>query len=36
MLYAISKTTPKAANADPASFMDTSIVDQIAKEGYLK
>ena len=35
-LDAIRKTTPKAAKADPASFIDTSIVDQLAKEGYYK
>lgn len=35
-LEAIKKNTPKAANADPASFIDTGIVDQLAKEGYYK
>jgi len=35
-LEAIKKTTPKAASADPASFIDTSIVDQLIKEGYVK
>jgi len=35
-LDAIKKNTPKAANADPASFIDTSIVDQLIKEGYVK
>jgi len=35
-LDAIKKNTPKAANADPGSFIDTSIVDQLAKEGYFK
>jgi ABC-type nitrate/sulfonate/bicarbonate transport system substrate-binding protein len=35
-LEAIRKNTPKAANADPASFVDTSIVDQLIKEGYVK
>ena len=35
-LMAISSTTPKAAAADPASFIDTSIVDQLLKEGYFK
>ena len=35
-LEAIKKNTPKAANADPAWFIDTSIVDQLAKEGYVK
>jgi ABC-type nitrate/sulfonate/bicarbonate transport system substrate-binding protein len=35
-LEAIKKNTPKAANADPASFVDISIVDQLTKEGYVK
>ena|SRR2546422_3205904 len=35
-LAAIKSTTPKAAAADPASFIDTSIVDQLIKEGYFK
>lgn len=35
-LDAIKKNTPKAANADPASFIDASIVDQLVKEGYVK
>jgi hypothetical protein len=35
-LEAIKKNTPKAATADAASFIDTSIVDQLAKEGYYK
>ncbi|MGH7797026.1 MAG: ABC transporter substrate-binding protein [Candidatus Binatia bacterium] len=35
-LEAIKKNTPKASTADPASFIDTSIVDQLAKEGYYK
>jgi len=35
-LDAIKKNTPKAAAANPASFIDTSIVDQLAREGYLK
>lgn len=35
-LDAIKKNTPKAAGVDPASFVDTSIVDQLAKEGYFK
>jgi ABC-type nitrate/sulfonate/bicarbonate transport system substrate-binding protein len=35
-LLAISSTTPKATSADPASFVDTSIVDQLLKEGYFK
>jgi NitT/TauT family transport system substrate-binding protein len=33
-LEAIKKNTPKAAAANPASFIDTSIVDQLTKEGY--
>jgi NitT/TauT family transport system substrate-binding protein len=33
-LEAIKKNTPKAASANPASFIDTSIVDQLTKEGY--
>jgi NitT/TauT family transport system substrate-binding protein len=35
-LEAIKKTTPKAANASAASFIDTSLVDQLIKEGYYK
>ena len=35
-LDAIKKNTPKAATADAASFIDTSIVDQLTKEGYYK
>jgi ABC-type nitrate/sulfonate/bicarbonate transport system substrate-binding protein len=35
-LEAIKKNTPKAASADPNSFIDTSIVDQLIKEGYFK
>jgi ABC-type nitrate/sulfonate/bicarbonate transport system substrate-binding protein len=35
-LEAIKKSTPKAATANPASFIDTSIVDQLVKEGYYK
>jgi NitT/TauT family transport system substrate-binding protein len=35
-LDAIKKNTPKATSADPASFVDTSIMDQLAKEGYFK
>ena len=35
-LEAIKRNTPKAAGADPSSFIDTSIVDQLAKEGYYK
>jgi ABC-type nitrate/sulfonate/bicarbonate transport system substrate-binding protein len=35
-LEAIKKNTPKAATANPASFIDASIVDQLLKEGYYK
>ncbi|MBI2087846.1 MAG: ABC transporter substrate-binding protein [Deltaproteobacteria bacterium] len=35
-LDAIKRTTPKAATADPASFMDTSLMEQLIKEGYFK
>jgi ABC-type nitrate/sulfonate/bicarbonate transport system substrate-binding protein len=35
-LDAIKKTTPKAATANAASFIDGSIVDQLVKEGYYK
>ncbi|MSP41111.1 MAG: ABC transporter substrate-binding protein [Deltaproteobacteria bacterium] len=35
-LEAIKKTTPKAAGANAAAFIDTSIVDQLVKEGYYK
>ncbi len=35
-LEAIKKNTPKAESADPASFIDTGIVDQLVKEGYFK
>jgi NitT/TauT family transport system substrate-binding protein len=35
-LEAVKKNTPKAASADPTSFIDTSIVDQLVKEGYYK
>lgn len=35
-LDAIKKTTPKAASADPSPFIDTSLVDQLVKEGYFK
>ena len=35
-LEAIKKPTPKAGSADPASFVDTSVVDQLVKEGYYK
>lgn len=33
---AIKKKTPKAASADPNAFIDTSLVDQLVKEGYFK
>ncbi|MBI2087774.1 MAG: ABC transporter substrate-binding protein [Deltaproteobacteria bacterium] len=36
ILDSIKKVTPKAASADPASFIDTSLVDQLVKEGYFK
>ena len=35
-LEAIKKNTPKAATANAASFIDTSVVDQLTKEGYYK
>ena len=35
-LQAISATTPAAAKADPAPFINTSFVDQLLKEGYFK
>jgi hypothetical protein len=35
-LDAIKKNSPKTASADPASFIDTSIVDQLIKEGSFK
>jgi ABC-type nitrate/sulfonate/bicarbonate transport system substrate-binding protein len=35
-LEAIKKNTPKAATASAASFIDTSIVDQLEKEDYYK
>ena len=35
-LDAIKKNTPKAGSADAASFMDSSIVEQLTKEGYFK
>ena len=35
-LVAIKSTTPNAATADPASFIDTGIIDQLVKEGYFK
>jgi len=33
-LEAIKKNTPNAATANPASFIDTTIADQLTKEGY--
>lgn len=33
---AIKKKTPKAASADPASFIDTTLIDQLTKEGYFR
>lgn len=33
-LEAIKNNTPKAAAANPASFIDTTIADQLANEGY--
>ncbi|MBM4262580.1 MAG: hypothetical protein FJ145_14265 [Deltaproteobacteria bacterium] len=35
-LQAISRTTPAALKADPAAFIDTSIIDQLLKEGHFK
>jgi hypothetical protein len=35
-LEAIKKNTPKAASADPVSFIDTSIIEQLTQEGYFK
>lgn len=35
-LQAISRTTPAAAKADPAAFIDTAIIDQLLKEGHFK
>ena len=35
-LDAIKAKTPKAASADPASFIDVSIVEQVTKEGFFK
>lgn len=35
-LQAIAATTPGAAKAEPATFIDTSFVDQLVKEGYFK
>jgi len=36
MFEAIKAKTPKAAGADPAPFIDTSLVDQLVKEGYFR
>ena len=35
-IEAIKKTTPKAAAADPGSFIDSSLIDQLVKEGSIK
>jgi ABC-type nitrate/sulfonate/bicarbonate transport system substrate-binding protein len=35
-LEAIKKNTPKAATANAAAFIDSSLVDQLLKEGYYK
>jgi len=35
-LQAISRTTPAALKADPAAFIDVSIIDQLLKEGFFK
>lgn len=35
-LDAIKKGSPKAASADPASFVDASLFEQLVKEGYFK
>ncbi len=35
-LDAIKRTTPKAASADPAAFIETGLIDQLVKEGYFK
>lgn len=35
-LQAISATTPAAAKADPAAFIDVSVIDQLLKEGFFK
>jgi ABC-type nitrate/sulfonate/bicarbonate transport system substrate-binding protein len=35
-LEAIKKNTPKAATANAAAFIDSSIVDQLVNEGYYK
>ena len=36
ILDSIKRATPKGASADPASFIDTSLVDQLVKEGYFR
>jgi ABC-type nitrate/sulfonate/bicarbonate transport system substrate-binding protein len=36
LLEAIKKTTPRAAAADPTSFIDASLVDELTKAGYFK
>jgi hypothetical protein len=33
---AIKATTPAAAKADPAAFIDPSFIDQLVKEGYFR
>ena len=35
-LEAIKNSTPKAGSANPASFIDTSIADQLVKEGFYR
>jgi hypothetical protein len=36
LLESIKKTTPKAATADPASFIDVSLVNELMQAGYFK
>ena len=36
ILDSIKRVTPKAASADPASFIDTSLVDQLVNEGFIR
>jgi ABC-type nitrate/sulfonate/bicarbonate transport system substrate-binding protein len=36
LLESIKKTTPKAATADPTSFIDVSLVNELTKAGYFK
>jgi ABC-type nitrate/sulfonate/bicarbonate transport system substrate-binding protein len=36
LLESIKKTTPKAASADPTSFIDVSVVDELTRAGYFK